>query len=99
MFAVKYSGRARFEFYVSEMLTSVLGRVDLEHQIRSALDAGELVVHYQPMIELSSGNIRGLEALLRWQHPTRALLHPADFINVAEETAPILPIARTVLDP
>jgi diguanylate cyclase len=97
MYTVKDSGRGRYEFYVSEMLTTVLGRVDLEHQLRGALEAEQLVVHYQPMIELSTGKVRGLEALLRWQHPTRGLLAPADFIKVAEETGAIISIGRWVL--
>src|SRR5205807_7900909 len=76
MYTVKQSGRGRFEFYAQAMLASVVERVELSQDLRVAVDRDELVVLYQPIVELGSGTVRGLEALVRWQHPSRGLLGP-----------------------
>src|SRR5207245_4270991 len=80
MYAVKDSGRARYKLFATEMHTAVVSRVELEHQIRIACDLQQFAVLYQPIISLETGRLAGLEALVRWQHPTRGLLAPADFI-------------------
>jgi diguanylate cyclase (GGDEF)-like protein len=98
MYAVKEGGRARYEFYVTEMLDSVVERVELGHELRHAIEAGEFVLHYQPVVALADRRILGLEALVRWQHPTRGLLAPGKFIEVAEETGVIVPLGAWVLD-
>ena len=98
MYTVKESGRARYEFYAAEMLTSVVERVELAHELRRAVEEHAFVLHYQPVIALADRRIVGLEALLRWQHPTRGLLAPALFIDIAEETGLIVPIGRWALD-
>jgi diguanylate cyclase (GGDEF)-like protein/PAS domain S-box-containing protein len=98
MYGAKTSGKAQYVVYSPPMDDQVVGRLELVADLRRALSDGELVVHYQPTVELESGRIVGVEALVRWQHPTRGLLQPADFVGVAEETGQIVEIGRWVLD-
>ena len=98
MYAGKDSGRARYKLFAIEMHSAVVSRVELEHQIRVACDLGQFALYYQPIISLETGGLAGLEALVRWQHPTRGLLAPAEFIDVAVKTGAIVPIGRWVLD-
>jgi EAL domain-containing protein (putative c-di-GMP-specific phosphodiesterase class I) len=76
---------------------TALERQAIEHGLRHAVERGELILHYQPQINLATGAIAGVEALLRWRHPSRGLLHPGSFISVAEESGWIVPIGRWAL--
>jgi diguanylate cyclase len=98
MYTVKDSGRGRYELFEAHMHETVVNRVELERQLRGALVADQFVVHYQPVVSLATGALVGVEALLRWEHPTRGLLRPAAFIDVAEETGAIIPIGAWVLE-
>jgi diguanylate cyclase (GGDEF)-like protein len=97
MYSVKDSGRARYEFFADPMHTAVVNRVELEQQLRVACETEQFRLHYQPIVCLDTGEVTGLEALIRWQHPTRGLLTPADFIEAANDTGTIIPIGRWVL--
>ncbi|QLE44643.1 EAL domain-containing protein [Nostoc sp. C052] len=97
MYRAKVLGRARYELFNSEMYANALARLQLETDLRRAIEREEFRVYYQPIVSLASGSILGFEALLRWQHPERGLLHPADFIPLAEETGLIFSIGNWAL--
>jgi len=97
MYAAKELGRDRIEVFDETLRLKVRRRLQDEIELRHAIENGELVVHYQPEIEIPSGHVLGAEALVRWQHPTRGLLAAAEFIDLAEETGLILDIGEWVL--
>ena len=97
MYRAKYEGRRRHRFFEVEMEHGVEARHRLERDLRDAIDGEKLEVHYQPIVDLKSGNIVGCEALVRWRHPERGFISPADFIPIAEETGLINRIGDWVM--
>ncbi len=98
MYRAKEAGRNRLAEFDTEMRDAAVVRLQVESDLRRAVDRGELVVHYQPVIDLRSGRISGAEALVRWQHPDRGLLGPSEFIAVAEDIGTIHDLGRHVLE-
>jgi diguanylate cyclase (GGDEF)-like protein/PAS domain S-box-containing protein len=92
MYRAKSEGKARHQLFDRKMHASAVTLLQLESDLRRALDRQEFRVFYQPVVALESGRISGFEALLRWQHPRRGLLAPIDFLSVAEETGLLIPI-------
>jgi len=97
MYQAKDRGRNNFQLYTPNMHAAALHRLGLESDLRRALAKGELLLHYQPIVNIASGAVIAAEALVRWRHPTRGLLQPADFIAVAEQTGLLVPIGEWVL--
>jgi len=97
MYHAKEMGRANYQFFTDQMNLSASRRLAMENDLRRALQKGELRVYYQPIIELGGGHVAAHEALVRWQHPSRGLVSPADFIQLAEDTGLILKIGEWVL--
>jgi diguanylate cyclase (GGDEF)-like protein len=97
MLKAKAAGGNRCHFYEAEMNRRSLERLEMETELRNAIELGQLVLHYQPQLNLHVGEIIGAEALVRWQHPTRGLVMPADFIPLAEDCGLIAPLGEWVM--
>jgi diguanylate cyclase (GGDEF)-like protein/PAS domain S-box-containing protein len=97
MYHVKDSGRNGYQFFAATMNAAATRRLTIETQLRQAIKRGELILHYQPQIELATRRVRAVEALVRWNHPEHGLVYPGEFIGVAEESGLILAIGSWAL--
>ncbi len=98
MYRAKDRGRARAELFQTDALDSAVRHLRTGNELHRALERGELRLHYQPIVSLEDGRVSGFEALLRWDHPTRGLVMPDDFVALAEETGLVVPIGSWALE-
>lgn len=97
MYRAKEQGRNNYQFFTSEMQQAALARMTLERDLRYAVERNELVLNFQPQLGVRKGMVAGMEVLVRWQHPTRGMVSPIDFVSLAEDTGLIVAIGEWVL--
>jgi diguanylate cyclase (GGDEF)-like protein/PAS domain S-box-containing protein len=98
MYVAKSRGKACYEVFDETMQHSMMERLELLADLQRAVERDEFILHYQPMVELQTGRLYGVEALVRWQHPRRGLIQPNDFIGLAEESGAIMGLGRCVME-
>ena len=98
MYRAKARGKARYEIFDRQMYDETIRLIELENNLRLAVERQEFLLHYQPIISLQSDRLVGFEALIRWQHPDKGLISPVDFIPIAEDTSLILNIGEWLLE-
>lgn len=97
MYQAKDAGRAAFRFFTPDMRKELLNRVSIEKELRNAMENRELALYFQSIVSIRSGEVRGFEALIRWEHPERGVISPDQFIPIAEETGLIIPMGEWVI--
>jgi diguanylate cyclase (GGDEF)-like protein/PAS domain S-box-containing protein len=98
MYAVKKSGKGHYRFYEEKLFEDLRDRLEWEVELRHAIEQDQLIVYYQPRIDISSGQTSSMEALVRWGHPARGIVGPNEFIALAEETGLVLPLGERVIE-
>jgi len=97
MFRAKENGRHCFQFYKPEMSVSAMERLDLENSLKAAFENDEFLIHYQPVIDIHKNEVIGVEALLRWQHPDKGMIQPADFVSIVEDCGLIVALGEWLI--
>ena len=98
MYHAKNNGRNNYQYFNESMNVAAIERMMMENALRKAIDNKEFLLYYQPKVETHSGEITGVEALIRWQHPELGIVYPNKFIPIAEESGLIVPIGEWVID-
>jgi diguanylate cyclase (GGDEF)-like protein/PAS domain S-box-containing protein len=97
MYMAKENGKDNYQLFNPEMHAKAMARLELKAELQRALDEGEFTLRYQPIMDLARGDMAGMEALARWEHPERGVLPPAEFVSLLEETGLIVPVGRHIL--
>ncbi len=97
MYMAKESGKGQYQVFQPEMHAKALARLELKTDLQRALDAGEFTLRYQPIMDLARGDMAGMEALMRWEHPVKGTIQPLDFVPLLEDTGLIVPVGRHIL--
>ena len=97
MYYAKAAGKARYVFFDRPMHAAATRRLELENDLRTAVEYNQFELHYQPLVSIQKGDVRGFEALIRWNHPERGRISPGEFVPVCEETGMIIPLGRWIV--